>query len=99
MLYGLDDITLIPAKITDIDSRAECDPFYHDYNDKGIFGKHLPLLAAPMSSVIDENNFNKFTNCGINAVVPRSVDVEKKDFFVQAHILRIRLGRNQNIFH
>lgn len=78
MLYGLDDITLIPAKITDIDSRAECDPFYHDYNDKGIFGKHLPLLAAPMSSVIDENNFNKFTNCGINAVVPRSVDIEKR---------------------
>jgi cellulose biosynthesis protein BcsQ len=65
MLYSLQDITLIPAVISNVNSRRECNP--HDYFEM------LPLFAAPMSSVIDDKNWKTFHDNKINTIIPRNV--------------------------
>ena len=42
--YSLQDISIMPACVTEINHRAECNP----YNDNN----KLPIFVAPMSSVI-----------------------------------------------
>ena len=74
MLCGLNDVTLIPAKISTISSRSECDPYYETSN----MGKHLPLFSAPMSSVIDADNYNVFERNGIKTVIPRNVNLDTR---------------------
>ena len=69
MLYSLQDITLIPATISDISSRSECDPYVENM---------LPLFTAPMSSVIDDKNWEIFHNNKINTIIPRNVDLETR---------------------
>ena len=65
MLYSLNDVCIIPAPISDIGSRSECNP----YNEINM----LPLFTAPMSCVIDENNWETFKEEKINTVIPRNV--------------------------
>ena len=63
--YSYNDIGIVPAIVSQIEHRGDCDPF--------INGK-LPLFTAPMSSVVDENNFQIFEENGINSILPRTVD-------------------------
>lgn len=67
MLYSLQDITLLPTIISNIDSRSKCSP-YHDNGE-------LPLFTAPMSSVINEHNWETFRNNLINTIIPRNIDL------------------------
>ena len=69
MLYSLQDITLIPATISNISSRSECDPYVEDM---------LPLFTAPMSSVINDKNWETFHNNKINTIIPRNIDLETR---------------------
>ena len=66
MLLSFNDICLIPAVVSEIEHRSECDP----YLDNGM----LPLFTAPMSSVINQFNYGKFVQNKINTIIPRSVD-------------------------
>ena len=70
MLLSFNDICLIPAVISEIEHRSECSP----YLDNGM----LPLFTAPMSSVIDENNWKIFKENKINTIIPRSVSWETR---------------------
>ena len=63
--YTYDDISIIPSRISYIKSRSECNPY--DKNGK------LPIFVAPMSSIIDESNFDIF-NKYVNAILPRNID-------------------------
>ena len=69
MLNSLKEITIIPAKISDIDSRSECNPYY---------GEILPLFTAPMSAVVGVNSWKDYMNNKINPIIPRSVPIEKR---------------------
>ena len=69
MLYSLQDITLIPAKISTISSRSECNP--HHNNGK------LPIFVAPMSQILDENNWETF-NKYVNTIIPRNIPLETR---------------------
>ena len=69
MLNSLKEITIIPAKISDIDSRSECNPYY---------GEILPLFTAPMSAVVGVNSWKDYMNNKINSIIPRSVPIEKR---------------------
>lgn len=69
MLYGIQDITLIPAKISEINSRSECNPY-----DK--YGK-LPLFTAPMSQIINEHNWQTFSE-HVHTIIPRNVDLDTR---------------------
>jgi len=67
--YSYHDIGIVPTITSDIEHRKDCDPF--------IDGK-LPLFTAPMSSVVDESNFNLFEENGINAILPRTVNLNTR---------------------
>ena len=63
MLNSLKEITIIPAKISDIDSRSECNPYYENEY------KRLPLFTAPMSAVVGEKSFNSYFNNNIEPII------------------------------
>ena len=67
--YSYNDIGIVPVITSNIEHRKDCDPF--------IDGK-LPLFTAPMSSVVDESNFNLFEENGINAILPRTVNLNTR---------------------
>jgi len=62
-LFDFDDILIQPEIITNISSRSEITPYY--------VGEKLPLMTAPMDTVIDENNFVHFNKVGITPILPR----------------------------
>jgi len=66
--YGLKDISIVPASVSNINSRSECNP----YDSSGF----LPLFTAPMSSVVDLNNYKLFIENKINPIIPRNIDLE-----------------------
>ena len=70
MKYTLDDIFIVPAVISNIDSRSECETTYED--------RKLPLFTAPMASVVDMNNYKLFESCGINVIIPRTVKLRTR---------------------
>lgn len=65
MYYTYTDVTIVPGIISDIEHRKECIPL----DENGM----LPLFTAPMDTVVDENNFELFTNEMIYAILPRTV--------------------------
>lgn len=62
-LYDFDDLLIEPAILSKIKSRSEI-------NSRNILG-NLPLMTAPMDTVIGENNFHLFKEKGILPVIPR----------------------------
>lgn len=66
MKYGLNDICIIPATVSSIEHRSECNPYTTN--------NMLPLFTAPMNSIIDENNYQIFLDNKINTIIPRGVD-------------------------
>jgi IMP dehydrogenase/GMP reductase len=69
-LLSLHDVTLIPAPISKVASREECNPYY----SKGL----LPLATAPMDCVIDETNWEVFSKAGVLTVLPRTVEIKTR---------------------
>lgn len=65
-LYDFDDFLIEPASLTPISSRREISP-------KAVFGgsETLPIMTAPMDTVINQDNFHLFKNQGIIPVLPR----------------------------
>lgn len=66
MLYSLDEICLIPTSLSGVESRGDVNVFTNK--------NRYPLFAAPMSCIIDENNYEEFEENGINTIIPRSVN-------------------------
>lgn len=69
MLYSLQDVTLIPASVSEITSRKECNP-YDKYN-------RLPLFTAPMSQIVNETNWQEFSK-HVHTIIPRNVDIDTR---------------------
>lgn len=61
-LFDFDDILIQPAYISEIESRGEINARYSDY---------LPLMTAPMDTVVNEENKEIFRALGIRPVLPR----------------------------
>lgn len=71
MLYGLDDITIIPEPITEIEHRGDCSV---NYQETGM----LPLFTAPMASVINDKNWELYNSCKINTIIPRTIGYDTR---------------------
>ena len=84
MLYGLDDVCIIPTMQSWIDSRSQCSVTVEN-SDK------LPIFVAPMSCLVNYQNYPAITRlrmldiqegkgypvcAGINAILPRSEKLE-----------------------
>jgi len=67
--YSYNDLTIVPAKISDISSRSECNPYINNY---------LPLFTSPMSCVVNEKNFNTWKSNKITPILPRTVDLDTR---------------------
>jgi len=67
-LFDFDDILLEPTIISPIRSRSEINPRM----ENGM----LPLMTAPMDTVIGEENYHLFLGNGIIPVLPRTKDSE-----------------------
>jgi len=63
-LYSFSDIVMLPADVSRVLSRSQCNVYLPN-------GK-LPLITAPMFSVINENNASLFVSNAIHACLPRT---------------------------
>ena len=73
--YSLKDIAIVPAAVSKISSRSECNPYKGDF---------LPLFTAPMSSVVDLTNYKLFKENKIQPIIPRNIDLEiRKEMCVE----------------
>jgi len=70
-LFDFDDILIEPVKLSDIRSRSEVNIKYNN-------GK-LPLMTAPMDTVISTQNLNYFLDNDIIPVLPRGIENESKN--------------------
>lgn len=72
--FDFNDILIEPAKTSDIISRSEINIKYG--SPKGSFG-HLPLIAAPMDTVVSLDNLSHFMWNSINVCLPRGEYYQK----------------------
>ena len=68
--YTYSDISIVPEPVTEVRSRSDCHIYKGD--------SQLPLITAPMSSVISIKNFELFKRNGIAPVLPRNEDYEDR---------------------
>lgn len=73
--YSYNDLTVIPAEVSDISSRSECNPTYEN--------NMLPIFASCMSTVVSSTNYNIFEENGITPVIPRNVDITVRIAFME----------------
>jgi IMP dehydrogenase/GMP reductase len=62
--YSYNDVTIVPAVISHIRHRSECNPYNND--------NMLPLFTAPMDSVVGLTNYELYENENINTILPRT---------------------------
>ena len=86
--YSLQDISIMPACVTEINHRAECNPY--DDNNK------LPIFVAPMSSVIDLNNAKIFAFNKLNVVIPRTINLEDRLNVCEEYFIAVGLDEFEN---
>lgn len=90
ILYALDDVTILPAASSKINSRSECNPCY---------GDKLPIFTAPMTSVVSEGNLEVWEKNGITPILPRNIDIEKRlDYAVNGTWAAFSLDEFQEYF-
>ena len=75
-MSSLDNYEIIPAVKSNIKHRNEVIPYYDafyssDLDAYSLAGAYLPIMAAPMASVINDENYLKFDAEGIMTVIPR----------------------------
>jgi IMP dehydrogenase/GMP reductase len=88
-LFDFDDILIEPTPLSSIRSRSEI-------NIKTVSGG-LPLMTAPMDTVIGQDNFHLFKNKGITPVLPR-IPNPTTDWVDTNHFLSYSLTDFQRIF-
>jgi IMP dehydrogenase/GMP reductase len=89
--YGYNDLCIVPAVKTSIESRSECDPFYKDNT--------LPIFASPMSAVVSVENFHLWERNNIIPILPRNIDYNiRYDFLRQGKWVALSLTEFEDIF-
>lgn len=86
--YSLQDISIMPACVTEINHRAECNPYNND--------NKLPIFVAPMSSVIDLNNAKIFAFNKLNVVIPRTINLEDRLNVCEEYFIAVGLDEFEN---
>ena len=86
-----DDLDIIPAIISDIDSRKQCNV----YDENGM----LPIFTAPMMTVVNEHNFKIFKDNKINVIIPRTVKyVQRLVYLMNGEWVAFSLKEFKKIF-
>lgn len=74
--YCLQDLSVVPAVISKIDSRSECNSFTHD--------KKYPIFCAPMNCVTNENNYDIWESERVQPILPRTVNYDTRIAFLKS---------------
>ena len=74
--YCLQDLSVVPAVISKIDSRSECNPFTHN--------KKYPIFCAPMNCVTNENNYDIWESERVQPILPRTVNYDTRIAFLKS---------------
>ena len=69
LTYSYNDVAIVPASVSTIKHRSDCNVYI---NNK------LPIFTAPMSTVINEENFEIFNNEHLNVIMPRNISLETR---------------------
>lgn len=77
ILYAYDDVMIEPNRLSRVSHRDQCNVFCEN-------GK-LPIFTAPMSTVVNEKNFDLFETNKINAILPRSIDLKTRLMYAQTN--------------
>jgi IMP dehydrogenase/GMP reductase len=67
--FDLNDIVIVPAESSVINSRKECDVLWPFFDNVVT----LPLIASPMDTVVSENNYENYIKNGIIPCIPRGL--------------------------
>ena len=74
--YCLQDLSVVPAVISKIDSRSECNPFTAD--------RKYPIFCAPMNCVTNENNYDIWESERVQPILPRTVNYDTRLAFLKS---------------
>lgn len=66
MKFDFKDITIVPEYLSDINSRSVIDPSTDGY--------HLPIMVAPMDTVVNDENYQDFIENRFVPCIPRRSD-------------------------
>ena len=89
--YSYNDLTLVPAVISNVSSRSECNQFIKD--------KFLPIFTAPMASVVNFENYETFLDNGIIPIIPRNISLEvRKDLMNDQQWVALSLKEFEDLF-
>lgn len=72
--FCLQDLSVVPAVISEIDSRTECNPFTKNAK--------YPIFCAPMNCVTDENNYKIWELEKVQPILPRTVKYDRRMTFL-----------------
>ena len=74
--YCLQDLSVVPAVISKIDSRSECNPLTSD--------RKYPIFCAPMNCVTNENNYDIWESERVQPILPRTVNYDTRLAFLKS---------------
>ena len=72
-LLGISDIALVPAQLNPGRLEGKYNYSVKDQSDGTV---SLPIFKSPMESVVNENNWNVWSENGIRPVLPRTSDIK-----------------------
>ena len=89
--YSYNDISIVPAVISQINHRHECNP----YDENGF----LPIFTAPMSTVVNIENFDLFEKNKIYPILPRNESLEiRMDNLLKSKWIAFSLSEFNDLF-
>ena len=89
--YGYNDVMIQPARRSDVEHRSQCCPF----DENGM----LPIFTAPMSTVVNVDNYQTFYNNKIFAIIPRNIDWEtRKKMAMEGKWVAVSLNEFEEFF-
>ena len=89
-LYDLDDVTIVPARTTEIEHRAEC-----DVTENGT----LPIFVSPMDTVIGLENYQIYEKNNVIPVLPRTIPINDRiNLLLDGKWVALSLGEYEELF-
>lgn len=76
ILWHYDDITVAPRAVSEVNSRKQLNPYYHNYGSKQ--RDVLPIFASPMAAVVNKENMKCFWEHNVIPILPRTYDIEER---------------------
>jgi GMP reductase len=76
--YGYNDVMIQPCGVSNIEHRSHCNPFIGKVSYPTEEYDMLPIFAAPMSTVVDLDNYDTFYKNHIYAIIPRNIEWETR---------------------